>query len=1282
MGYHSGRYNQTGGNNVIAGYQAGHGASGQSYSNNVLVGYKSGYSVTTGGSNTFLGWSSGYSNTTGTMNVQVGYYASRYNITGASNVCVGYEAGRGVSTNSYNRCVFLGHRAGQVITTGQGNIAIGYQTGNNITDGQYNIAIGYDIDPLTASGDYQFVIGNATYPFLRGDMSIYALAIYGANGYLNFNTTLGETGYGIRDNAGNMEYKDSGGSWTTMSGAGGGGGLFSEDSDDNIVGGTGAGDNLVGASATDNFLGGVSAGNAITTGDNNIAIGNESGYYNQTGGHNTVIGYQAGKGVTGNSYASNVFIGRQSGYLITTGGFNVFMGNQSGNSNTTGANNTFVGYQSAYYNETGASNVAIGRGAGMGASGQSYSYNTFVGQQAANATTTGGYNAYVGYRAGYSNTTGISNVSMGYQSYYFAQAGNNNTIIGRESAYGVTANNHSNNAFLGYRAGYSITTGSTNVMVGSQVGYYSTSGVDNVYVGYYAARYNVTGASNVVIGREAGQGVAANSYSYNTFMGWQAGYVIETGGYNTFIGGQAGVSATTATSSVFVGYRSGYYNQTGASNVMIGAEAGRGASGQSNQFNVFVGRGAGYSVTVGGDNAVMGYYSNYFNQSGQRNVVIGKEAGYGVTGNSHSNNVFVGYRAGYSMTTGTDNIFIGYKSGYNETGSNKLYIENSDSTSPLIYGEFDNDLVRINGDLEVTGSFPALTNLLSNAGFGVWSNSTLEGADREHDLVTNGGFGSDTSDWTPSQCTLASIGGGQAGNCLELTRTEGSTQLAYQTITTEIGKLYKFTAYVKSGTSGNEAFNITVWSAGFGAVIELYSDTSSGSWVQYEVVFEAIGTSSIVGVQKNTATAGTMLFDTAECYAVADQLLSNGGFPSDASDWDPTDCTLASVGGGRSGNCLEMTRTGGTVQKVSQTFTTEAGKLYKASIYFKSGTSGNEEGRFKIYDGGWATIGELIATTTGSWVQHEIVFEAPDTTTHIQIHKGTATAGTMLFDTAFCHEVVPGCVAANSLGADGWWKDTTIDLYREHNGANTKDGDFYSLKTVPTIAEDYVRFPRIYQNEEHIAKFKGRTITFGAWVKTSTANDLKLRVTDGVGNTYSPYHTGGGAWEWLEVTDTVNDAADQFYVMIQHKNASPGTAYISQPMLVFGSSIGEGNYVPKPEETIYFEAGNISLNSYTSVSVSVSATINLEAESNGAVPKGAKAARMRIFASGTVLGSHLSLQTNSVTNEQGIQVKLVAESLAHTAIGWVPCDSNGDIYILRSATFGGAYIQINGVQLR
>ena len=46
-------------------------------------------------------------------------------------------------------------------------------------------------------------------------------------------------------------------------------------------------------------------------------------------------------------------------------------------------------------------------------------------------------------------------------------------------------------------------------------------------------------------------------------------------------------------------------------------------------------------------------------------------------------------------------VMIGYQAGYNATGNNKLYIDNSGTLSPLIYGEFDNNFVRVNGRLSV-----------------------------------------------------------------------------------------------------------------------------------------------------------------------------------------------------------------------------------------------------------------------------------------------------------------------------------------------------------------------------------------------------------------------------------------------------------------------------------------------------------------------------------------------------------------------------------------------------
>ncbi|MEZ4852283.1 MAG: tail fiber domain-containing protein, partial [Bacteroidia bacterium] len=88
-------------------------------------------------------------------------------------------------------------------------------------------------------------------------------------------------------------------------------------------------------------------------------------------------------------------------------------------------------------------------------------------------------------------------------------------------------------------------------------------------------------------------------------------------------------------------------------------------------------------------NIFIGHASGKQSQTGERNISIGHQAGY------HND--------------GDGNIFIGYQAAYNETGeNNRLFIENTSSSSPLVYGEFDNDLLRTNSKLEVRDYFQKL----------------------------------------------------------------------------------------------------------------------------------------------------------------------------------------------------------------------------------------------------------------------------------------------------------------------------------------------------------------------------------------------------------------------------------------------------------------------------------------------------------------------------------------------------------------------------------------------
>jgi hypothetical protein len=108
---------------------------------------------------------------------------------------------------------------------------------------------------------------------------------------------------------------------------------------------------------------------------------------------------------------------------------------------------------------------------------------------------------------------------------------------------------------------------------------------------------------------------------------------------------------------------------------------------------------------------------------------------------------------------------------------------------------------------------------------------------------------------------------------------------------------------------------------------------------------------------------------------------------------------------------------------------------------------------------------------------------------------------------------------------------------------------------------------------------KGMYACGGCWVKCSTPNAARIGVYDGVGYTYSSYHTGGGAWEWLPVTRTINVAATAIQILPQVNNVNVA-AYFSGPTLCFSEqNVTLPRYLECPTVygTIHFVlAGTIS----------------------------------------------------------------------------------------------------------
>jgi hypothetical protein len=521
-----------------------------------------------------------------------------------------------------------------------------------------------------------------------------------------------------------------------------------------------------------NYFIGHNSGQVIGTGLYNSTLGFESGKSLTTGSNNLLFGYQSGNNNTIGS--SNVFMGNAAGFTNTSGSNDIFIGYQSGFSNTIGSSNVFIGNSAGYSNTSGTYNIILGRSAGSantsgwgniilgdyaGSTNSTGYKNVFIGDLAGIGNTVGYQNVFLGANSGLSNSTGFNNVFIGSETGRLNTTGAYNTFMGFESGY---TNNANYNSFIGYRAGRSNTTGTNNSFMGYDAGFSNTTGSSNVFIGNTAGRLNTTGGNNVFLGDLTG--FSNTGGTYNAFVGSEAGKGNTTGTYNTFFGYQAGFSSGGSSYSTSIGYKAGYalsnwqggtyvgfeagLKSTGRQNVFVGADAGQAFS--TGADNVAVGGGAGSSndyptvvEATGSRNAFLGYYAGYKSAGATDNVLVGAQDPFGLTHITGSYNVYLGVDAGNLSSAASRNVFIGYQAGFNETGSDKLYIHNNSTATPLIWGDFSAKRLRFNGNTSIN-SYP-------NQYYALQIN--LDGIDDTYGLVVWGSsYGS--SAWTFSDARL------------------------------------------------------------------------------------------------------------------------------------------------------------------------------------------------------------------------------------------------------------------------------------------------------------------------------------------------------------------------------------------------------------------------------------------------------------------------------------------------------------------------------------------------
>jgi hypothetical protein len=152
-------------------------------------------------------------------------------------------------------------------------------------------------------------------------------------------------------------------------------------------------------------------------------------------------------------------------------------------------------------------------------------------------------------------------------------------------------------------------------------------------------------------------------------------------------GASAGIENTTGSNWIALGTTAGGANTTGSNWIAIGTSSG--------QSNVTTGNWIAIGVNAGRNNIAGSFWTSIGTESAQNH-------------------------------TGSNFVCIGYRAGRDETRNNTLYISNSETPTPLIYGEFDTRNLALCGAPKSFGGGSGVINL-ANATTAPTTNPTSGG---------------------------------------------------------------------------------------------------------------------------------------------------------------------------------------------------------------------------------------------------------------------------------------------------------------------------------------------------------------------------------------------------------------------------------------------------------------------------------------------------------------------------------------------------------------------------
>jgi Chaperone of endosialidase len=450
---------------------------------------------------------------------------------------------------------------------------------------------------------------------------------------------------------------------------------------------------------------------------------------------------------------SNVFIGTDAGQATISGSGNIGIG-QGSLESTLSSGNVAIGYGAFNNNINGFNNVGLGTEAGYLNNSDN---NTFLGSHAG-YNNVGTANIFIGAYAGYYETASDKlyihnsdvtdpliygdfvtrdltfNGSVGIDAA--PDAANKLTVNGNTATtnFQMTAGATENYILQSDASGNGTWVDPASLAVTETDPKVMTTATNQI------PKWNGTALSDGQI-TDNGTNIGIGTASPTDKLHIAGSAKIDNGrltfantGNSVFIGENSGQNDDhTNNNNVYIGYQTGQTGVVANNNIGVGYQALKSTLADN---NVAIGSNSLKSATTAYQNAAFGSSTLTDNLTGNYNVALGNEALK--SNSSGSSNVAVGVAALFYNTTGSGNIAIGREAGMNETGSNKLYIDNSNTATPLIWGDFGANILTVNGSMGIGTTTPTQAKLVVNgsasnniASFGYLSSTGVTG--------TNGG---------------------------------------------------------------------------------------------------------------------------------------------------------------------------------------------------------------------------------------------------------------------------------------------------------------------------------------------------------------------------------------------------------------------------------------------------------------------------------------------------------------------------------------------------------------